>query len=405
MPEEPKIRIVSMPKDKPKQKQAPVQTEETAEPALKPSFPQFAKKILPDKRAEVQAKPVKKTAPGKREGGEAKQITIQLPSISIAVTEEFRKKLPMLILLFLIFSFSMILFAQTDFHLSNLFDISRLEIHLSKLYSIKFILFIALYSFSLAIALFFGNKISSFLALLVLPLTLLSTLVIGLNYSMYVPAFVAFALAATATSFLGSLKKEINFSTAWGVVSKALFVLLLVSFIIVFMKVNANKDGYFELFVSGSMSMMPQAQSQAMPALAASIRAIPVDENLVSATITKQRVRDVLANDPLFQNMSDSLKTATVDRFYSLMVGGSVQTFTAVKQSLADQIASSQVNVSLSQTQTKAVVQMLKQISYTKTAYDNLGLAVALGAVSVVAIMDLFIQLLASLFAHLLFKL
>lgn len=188
---------------------------------------------------------------------QAKQLTITIPSVTINIDKPFKAKLPFLLLLLLLFSFSLVMFEKANFRTIDLLDFQRFEYQLQKAYSLSFFLFVLLFSASLGIAIFFGAHISRVLSLVALPVVFIPAIALGLVYPGLLSPFLAFALTVGAGSVIASFYREPSFSNVWGTASKALLVLLVLSFFIVFGKVAAAKDAHVDAFFNGAASLLP----------------------------------------------------------------------------------------------------------------------------------------------------
>ena len=197
----------------------------------------------------------KKSQPQAKQLGEVKQITIQMPTISIRIDEHFKAKLPFLLLMLLLFAFSLVLFEKSNFHTIDIVDIGRLQYNVSKLWSVSFVLFILLYSFSVALAMFYGFGQNWGSSLLVAVPTLAIAVVTALFYSGgYLLAFPAFALTLCAASLLASLRTQVKFSSVYSTAGTALLVLVVLSFFVAFTQISANKDAYIDAFISSGVT-------------------------------------------------------------------------------------------------------------------------------------------------------
>ncbi|MFH0922618.1 MAG: hypothetical protein V1811_01010 [Candidatus Micrarchaeota archaeon] len=185
------------------------------------------------------------------------QLTITMPSITVRVDKEFKAKIPFLFLLLLLFSFALVMFERANFSTMDIVDLQRFDYHIQKAYSISFIIFVLLFSASLGIAIFFGARISRLLSLLVFPITMIPALILGSFYPPLMAPYIAFALTVLAGALIAAFYREPSFSNVWGTASKALLVLLVLSFFIVFDKVASNKDSHMDAFFNNAATMLP----------------------------------------------------------------------------------------------------------------------------------------------------
>jgi len=335
------------------------------------------------------------------------QLTITIPSINIVIDKEFKAKVPFLFLLLLLFSFALVMFERSNFSTMDLVDFQRFEYHLQKTYSISFIIFVVLFSAALGIAIFFGARISRLLSLLVLPITLVPALVMGSFYPALMAPYLAFALTLSAGALIASFYREPSFSNVWGTASKALLVLLVLSFFIVFDKVSATKDAHMDAFFASASGMLP---SSGGGDLSAAIRALPISKQTIADAVTEDTLKQAISKEDMqtlvavaggtsevsdvgYEAAIKQLRTSIVDKGDVLAAG--------VKTSLATQF-STPSGVSPSAAMLKA--QMYSTPAF-KPFYDNYAKLIALVAVSLVAVMNFFIQLFAAAIAVLLAKL
>ncbi|NYZ78282.1 hypothetical protein H0N96_02665, partial [Candidatus Micrarchaeota archaeon] len=107
------------------------------------------------------------------------QLTITIPALTVGATKEFYNKLPFLVLLLLVFSFSMVMFEKANFHSNDLVDFNRMQYNIPKFWSVSFILFLLLFALALALAVFYGFGQTWLLASITLPLTLIPAVAIS----------------------------------------------------------------------------------------------------------------------------------------------------------------------------------------------------------------------------------
>ena len=71
---------------------------------------------------------------------------------SFIATPAFRGKLPIIVILCVLFAFSGVMLARSNLSIADAFDFPRYEFNVAKLYSVSFILFIGLFAVSIALA-------------------------------------------------------------------------------------------------------------------------------------------------------------------------------------------------------------------------------------------------------------
>ena len=139
----------------------------------------------------------------KKDAGEPKaNFAITIPTIVFDVTPEYTRKLLLLAVVFILFVFSMFLYAKTSFNVKDAFDFSRIALHASKFYSISFILFAVSYSLVLGILAYFGKGLSKAQAAVAAAPVLIAA---GLTTAItpgYDLEFLAFGLTAAAVALV-----------------------------------------------------------------------------------------------------------------------------------------------------------------------------------------------------------
>ncbi len=350
----------------------------------------------------------------------AVQLTINIPSLTLDMGANFQFKLILLGLLSIVAVFAFFVFTRADFSLSDFFDVGRLQYNVAKLWSVTFILFIVLYSIAMAIAAYFGIGTSRSKAAIPAAVLLVLALVESLFFPAYLPAFVSFAFALGACAFAASYYDKITLSSAWSATGKALALLVILAFIFTFLRVNASKDRYFDGMVLSISSQAPQLVAAIAPAGAQAavnfcadlISSAQVNRAQVQAVFTKDDISSALAQSggPSYTALPDSSKQPIVDAAYSVCIDKTVVVADKLRTDFArvirgidasKQMQSLNVGAAVSPSMVRSTIQSVPQ---AKAAYDYLPLLMALSVVSIVSVVNFFVQALSTVFAWALAK-
>ena len=193
------------------------------------------------------------------------QVVIPL---TITIGKEFKNKIPFLVGLFLLFSFSLVMFDKSNLKTMDLTDMQRVQYNIPKLYSVSFILFLVLVSFSLALAIYFSLSLGWAAGLLVVPATFLPALVMGASfYPWLLTAFLVFATVISFAAIVSSVWHKLSLSRAWAVLSASMLLFSLLAFFVVFTKIAVNKDAHVTAFLDTfAQSEMIKNQIYSLPA-------------------------------------------------------------------------------------------------------------------------------------------
>ncbi|MFH0973725.1 MAG: hypothetical protein V1817_02990, partial [Candidatus Micrarchaeota archaeon] len=342
---------------------------------------------------------------------EAKEITIRMPSISIRIDDNFKAKLPFLLLMLLLFAFSLVLFEKSNFHTIDIVDVSRLQYNLSKLWSISFILFLLLFSFALALAMFYGFGQNWGLTLVVPLATLVIAGIASLFYSSgYLWAFIALALTISAAAFLASLRTQVKFSSIYSTAGTAVLVLVVLSFFVAFNQISANKDAYIDTFIaSGVTASISQLQGQGGQSVPLASLVTPemisssVTKKQIENFVTEERVAKWFEGNPEFTKLSSSIKNATVKSVRDRLMN---DLYSQIQNDLPALLANVRVGGAQSSTvQASGVKQVLGQTPAFVAFYNNFSMLTAIFIASLVACFAFFVKAIASTLCWLLAKL
>lgn len=344
-----------------------------------------------------------------------KTIELRVPSLSgLMADSNFRLKAPLLLLILLFFSFAAFLFQNVGFSSVDLVDVSRVEFNLAKIYSVSMLLFLVLFSLVLALSVHFGYKQSTFTSLLVLPVTLLPALVLGFLFGPYLGVFLAFAVAVSSVAFFASRTDHFNFSAAYGSVGKGMLVLVVLAFLLTFLKVSAAPAFYQQSFLSSTLALVPDLGGQ----VAGLISGFQIDENFLRGAISKKTFTDSVSvdrvqtavetipgltsfNASVRRAWAESVKSAlTSDAAYNEFIALSASSIARVQAQVAEQVA----NDTASDAALQQALDQVTELPAVKPVFDNLPLVLAVAAASVVSLLGFFFKLFAAVFAWLLSK-
>ncbi len=348
---------------------------------------------LPTKKSSAVSQP--QYAASAAPKSEAKEITIRMPSISIRIDDNFKAKLPFLLLMLLLFAFSLVLFEKSNFHTIDIVDVGRLQYNLSKLWSISFILFMLLFSFALALAMFYGFGQNWGLTLVVPLATLVIAGIASLFYSSgYLLAFIALALTLSSAAFLASLRTQVKFSSIYSTAGTAVLVLVVLSFFVAFNQISANKDAYIDTFISSgvtaSISQL-QVQSGGQSVTLGSL----VTPAMIRSVVTNESVAKWFKDIPEFKKLSTTMQDAIVAAVYA-----------KAQSDLPALLADVQVGETQAPTvQASGIKQVLGQTPAFVAFYNNFSMLTAIFIASLVACFAFFIKAIASVLCWLLAKL
>lgn len=363
----------------------------------------------------AQPWPVKKQAAAaqspKPMGGAAggvKQITIQMPSINIRIDEHFKAKLPFLLLMLLLFAFSLALLEKSNFHTVDIVDVGRLQYNISKLWSVSFLLFLLLYSFALALAMFYGFGQNWSSSLLVAVPALAIAVVASVFYSGgYLLAFLAFALTLCAASLLASLRTQVKFSSVYSTAGSALLVLVVLSFFAAFNQISPNKDAYIDVFISSGITTSV-AQMQGAPlasVVTPELIRSSVNRQQMESMVTEQRVAKWTEGVPAFAALNGSTRNATVTAIRAKVVN---DLYASVHEDLPVLLSNIRLGGSGSASSSAVsggVKQALGQTPAFVAFYNNFALLTSIFIASVVSVFAFVIKLVATLLCWLLARL
>ncbi len=327
-----------------------------------------------------------------------------------------KAKLPILFLILLFFSFAAFLFEKANFHSVDIVDLPRLQYNVAKLYSLTFLLFIVLFSLVLALSVHFGFGSKLLQSLLVLPAALLPAVVLGLVFPKLLGVFLAFAVVAGAASAFASMQKELTLSAAWNVIGRAMLVLMILAFLIAFMKFGANPSYYSDRLFDSAFELVPDVGKQ----LSEVVGNANVDEAVLRSFVTQETfkksinvetVQRGIETVPGITNFNASIRRGwavaahaqlTSPAAYEEFIKTAVEAVKEIKVKLAERIQN--------QTATpdadikKLAAAQAKSIPQVKAALDQFALIGALTVLSIVSLFSILLKTVGTLFVWLLKK-
>ncbi|MBU1197335.1 hypothetical protein KJ765_02365 [Candidatus Micrarchaeota archaeon] len=206
-------------------------------------------------------------------------------TLSINIDRTFKYKVPFLFFVLVLFIFATIMFAKANFSFADVFDFNRIENNVSKLYSISFILFVFLFSLCLALAAIYGFRLNSDTVLLSMVLLIIPLGIGWYMYPRYGLAFLSLSVPVWLTGFFISLQEKLNLSTLYASISKALLLFLILTVAFTFLKVQGDKDIYFDSFMLNVARLAPSLQGQLQTSVADAIENIEIDSSAISSGI------------------------------------------------------------------------------------------------------------------------
>lgn len=376
-------------------------------------------------------------------------------TFSLDIDKGVKQKAPFLVAILVLFLFACLMFSRANFSIGDLFNFQRVQDNFEKLYSVSFLLFVVLLSLDMALAAVYGAKLDSQTALASMFLLAIPLLVAYLVSPRYVLAYLAMAFPVALTAFFSSLQDKLNLSTAYSSMSKAMLVFIILAAAFTFVKVQADKDYYFDSFLSNIVKLAPSVQGQLQGSVADAIEDIEINASTVAsvigpqadgaaaAIITREQVaasvaesydafRQEMVNSfpdadernyaaskmPLFsalpQAKKDAMVNAIYDKLTASMAGSSEENpelaatiaamWPKIRKALADEVRNAPTK-SASSIDLAALKSRLAGVSVFRAFYDNFEAFIALVIFSVLSVVAFIFKILGTLFAFALAKL
>lgn len=332
----------------------------------------------------------------------SQEINIQF---HIPITQNFNAKLPILLVIFLLFVFSAVLLDKSNFKISDMLDFSRLSLTLSKFYSLNFIFFLLVFSLTIALSIFYGHGISPLLAMLTLPVSIVASLVLGfLFFKGLILPFIALGVVISSAAFFSSIRKELDWGRIWGVADQALMILVVLTFLVVFMKATTNQQSYSDALVTGLLSY---AKNDLPTSTGSSALAVSPDD--VEKVLSLDLVKTALPKSDAQKVLESSFGTVVMsDPQYDLLMNGIHGRIVANKKDIADKlnanIASILTPSSAGGSPTDLKSRASQILPVLKPLFDNLPMILALFALLLMSTVTFALKFLSTGFAYAMFK-
>ncbi|MFH1246881.1 MAG: hypothetical protein V1644_00735 [Candidatus Micrarchaeota archaeon] len=181
------------------------------------------------------------------------------------LTEEFSKKLPILLFSLVFFLLSCYTFTLTGITFSTLFDFSRFVSNPTQLLSLQAGIFLVIFTITISVTAFFGFGLKMQQALAPLALFTVISLASLAVLPGYMPFFLALGLAFGSGALLASKKEKLNFDSLSASTRRALTIFLILVVVFSIVKIELGKDAYMDQFLVGSASLSPQLAKQVLP--------------------------------------------------------------------------------------------------------------------------------------------
>lgn len=291
-----------------------------------------------------------------------------------------------------LFAFSAFLLTRANLHFLEFFDISRADIVAGKFVSVYSILFLLMFSATIAVQAILSYRIGKY-ALISFPITFIISLVFFALTSIYLAqVFVAFSIFLLGLGyFAAGVKKEDqkSFWKFWDVFGKSLMILVFAGFILTAMRVSEQKSLIFSEIISSSYDSMGGVRQEAVNTCA----------NLVAnASIPNSVVESYLNSSVMYSLLNQTEKDAMLLQTSQMLKSGLKSISDAMKsQNVAD--------IKLNQTEIAMVTEVAKGLPMVDVFYNYMEFAIALIVATMVSSLNFVIKLIASILAYLLTKL
>ncbi len=288
------------------------------------------------------------------------------------------------------FLFSCVLLMKANLHFLEFFDLSRANIVVQKFVSLYSILFLLMFSVSIALAIILSYRLKRW----AIPITFLGTLIVSLPFfaftSKYLAqVFVSFSLVLTSIAYFASSIKEEDqksFWKFWDVIGKPLMILTLFAFVLTLMRVSEQKDIIFSKVIHSGLGSVGDLQKQAVDTCA----------NLIqNVTLPSSFVEPYLNQTAVYSLLNESEKSSFVENMTSALNSG--------LKSFAESLNNANITqISLNETQIDMITEIAKGMPMIDVFYNYMEWIVALIVASLISSLNILIKLLASLFSYLL---
>ena len=336
----------------------------------------------------------------------AQTFSYAVPDATVA--SPARDKLPLFVMLFVVFSFSLFAYSAIGLDSGPLFRILHYDVTIAKLTSSFMIVFLISICAALALAAFASKGIELLDALaLTGAASFIPALGLGfLVYHDYLYPFICFALAIISAAFFSNRKKpeEISLSSAYSVINSALLIFTLSALLFSYVAASQNRDKYFDQFFFGIAEIAPVAASSAAGGIATALDSYQVTQSTIDSTFPKDIVRGMLNQSSLFAMMPPAQQDGLVNTTYSSIF--TVQNANGLKsaaaQSLRDYAAKPVKETT--KADAEALKAQVKDMDSYKQLYDMFAIAVPLMVLSLVTFAKIPVQLVGTFFTYILMK-
>jgi len=339
---------------------------------------------------------------------------------SFIASPAFKGKLPIIVIILVLFAFSGVMLSRANLSIADAFDVPRYEFNVAKLYSVSFLLFIALFAVTVALATVYGYGLSMGAAVMLLAALALVSLIMSLVLpGMMWPLFIL-AASIAAASAAGSTKPKLTFFSAWNASGKAMTVLLILLFAYSAAVANANKDAYVDTLLSGAAEFTPQLQQQVtavcgqaiLGALDQNLNAQAIGEKLRSSVPRETVKANLLLLCPQLTNLNSAQQDALIDLSYGQVTNMATSMVGGLKQGIQDMLKPNEtvtedqeINVTAAQQQVADLRAKVFEVPQAQMLYDLLPLIVGLLVASTAYVTKFVIQPVASIVCFVLAKL
>lgn len=317
-------------------------------------------------------------------------------------------KIPLVVLLFLSFSFCLYAYGQMGLDSSVLFNFAHYSAIVARVASSAALMFFLSFCLSLALAIsaFRGiDWVKS--ALLCCAATVIPAALFGLFvFPAYLYPFLCFSSAMVFAAFFSSLAQasDKSLSSAYSVAGRAMLLFTVVSSIATFAAISQQRDQYFDGFFSGIAGLAPAASAKGAEVLAGAIDNYAVSQASAESLFPRSAVRAQLQSSVAgFGLLSADQQEALIDQTYAAVLLPQVE---KLKEGAAQSMRDFAANPP--QMDAAAVETLRAQLSSSdayKQLYSYFPLGIALLVLSVLSMLSFPAKLLAAILAFAGFRL
>lgn len=381
------------------------------------------------------------------------EVPLEVPSrdrtmkvtFSLQIDKAVQSKLPFLLLCLVLFFFACVMLAKANFSFGDVFDFQRIEHNVEKLYSLSFLLFIVLYSMTLALSAMYGFNLRTQTVLLSMLFVVFPFAIASYMFPRYVLAFLALAFPVVMTAFFISMQEKLNLSSLYNSMSKALLLFMVLAVAFTFVKVQGDKDLYFDSFLFNVAKLAPSLQGQLQGSVASAIENIEINgtalaeslqskgggngplallsrekaaevvetnynkmREIVLARFTEKAERDYAASKiPLYSGLTQSDKDSFINQLMAQFTVDAAASgdntalveslWPKIREALAEQVRTAELKEVKAEEIPKLKGQLLK-IPMFESFYSNFEVFISLIVLSLVSILVWVLKLVGSLF-------